>query len=337
MHRTLGGAAALTVATMALSALPFTARAGTVSIADPTEPTKPGGAVAGVDYVKYVVQNTNQLVRDDNAPIASVLAGSAPAASGSLTPGGNVELFADSEFGTYNGTSLPTAFQTVGRTSISGTLQNVPIQLSSLNADDWFRTSSNVYDTTYAGSSTNATGAQKWFNDFCTANNFDAALTLAGLGADIANQRQLLFSSFRDANGFQRLSDPNISYVTQDDVTNLISIGLAGNLDYVEQIVVGYVASQPASASRTTLLAYFAQPSTHVDASEVVRIDYNGSTSYGYAFANAMTPLGLSTTDPTLSYNTNFNVTLQGVPEPAGLSLLAIASLAIGRRRRARV
>jgi len=111
---------------------------------------------------------------------------------------------------------------------------------------------------------------------------------------------QTLFSTFLLAGGLQRFSDPNISYVNQDNQTGLIKIGLAGHLNAAPLLGL---------------------PGT-IQASELVKVNYNGQASQ-YLYSYKATNSGLTSKDGTNSHTGNYEVSLQGelppkpVPEPA--------------------
>ncbi|HLO85897.1 MAG TPA: NF038130 family PEP-CTERM protein [Nostocaceae cyanobacterium] len=257
------------------------------------------GGSAPNDYVVYDVNGNNTVVVPSNlANLQKVLGGDA------TNPTGNVELAASSELASFN-------FQ--NNTSISGKFGNKTLTLSSLTAFDWFGAGLN---TTYGAD----TFATKWFNDF---------LTKAGganlVGTATANNA---FNLFLGLKGFQRTSDPNISYVYKDDPTGDIKIGLAGHFD---------------------LQAYYSRPNSGFapfarllprgfQASEVVKYSLDNQSGFLYSFF--ATPSGLTTNigSDTLSHSGNYEVIIKDpktgtgtdtkVPEPAMiLGLLSVAGV----------
>lgn len=304
--------------------------ANTISItANPI--TGPSG-VAGTDYYVYKVVGSN-LTRDDAAPMSTILQGSAPVA-GNANPQGNVELFANSETSTFAGTTFGGAFYSAPHVTISGTLQGVPISISSLNGNDWFSKPGPVYDTTYAGAADNSTLARKWFNDFFSFYNFDGVMSSAGVsGGTIATERANLFGQFLAGNGFQRVSDPNIAYVNQDDVTNVVSIGYEGTQSYVKTFILGYISASPNLTTPQKAAIGATVNAMPIDLSEVALVTYNGGAATPtYGFTSSL--VGLTTDDLTESYNSNFEMTFAGVPEPTSLGLLGLGGMALLRRSR---
>ena len=328
------------IAATALALACCRAVAYTVSITDSPISGPTGGA--GTDWWIYKYVPPDQLVRDETEPLGNVLQGEPPV-GGNTAPQGNVELFANSELPPYSPAGggvagsavLPgSPFQTVPRTTFSGLLNTFPITLGSLNGDDWFA-SPGPYDISYSRAST--TLAQRWFNDLLDFYNFDTIMANALVSAPIIEFARIgLFQAFRDqANGFQRFSDPNVPYVNLETTTGLVSVGLAGTTADLNALIEFYVGLAPilTDDQKASIIAQLQQ--VDIQASELVRTVLDGGApQYLYGFVSA--PVGLTTTDPTESYNANFDLSLQlpGVPEPASALLALGALLAAGFRRR---
>ncbi|MCL1466280.1 NF038130 family PEP-CTERM protein [Argonema galeatum] len=260
------------------------------------------GGTAASDYLVYGVSGNNTVVIPNTpANVQSVLDGNA------ASPTGNVELRASTEKASFSGADF------AKNTTLSGNIGGKALTLSSLTAQDWF---GGVGLPTAYGA---ANLANKWFNDFITKAGYGAAVGTGNAAS--------MYNLFLGSKGFQASSDPNISYVNQNDNTGLISIGLAGHYD-----VKAAYASNPSFAIFANLLPNGFQ------ASEVVKYTYNGVTDYLYSF-NA-TNSGLVAADDGKSHNGNYEVTIAGVPtvtvpEPSSLlGLMAVGGLFAATKRK---
>ncbi len=284
-----------------------------------------GATIGGsAPYLVYGSNATNtfQITNPTAADIQAVLGGNA------ASPTGNVELFSNSEKTPLSPSGLPTAFTALNtflgynqNTTLTGQLGTQSITLSSLNATDWFGAATTTVSNSLAlalGLSA-ATPLEVGLKALALNNAisplynpanlatqwFSAALSTYGLTAN-----QGLFNTFLLAGGFQRFSDPNISYVNQD-AAGLVTIGLAGHYD--------------ASA-----LLGVSIPGKLLQASELVKVTYgNNPAQYLYSFS--ATPSGLVSNDGTNSHNGNYEVKFQGVkppvekvPEPSAVLGLAV-------------
>ncbi|NEO21899.1 MAG: PEP-CTERM sorting domain-containing protein [Moorea sp. SIO4A1] len=234
-----------------------------------------GATLIGSDYLKIASDGMYTQI-DDTASLSTILQGDAS------DPGGNVELFASSET-----LSLSDFVTHTEVTSLTGQIGGKDITLSSLTFADWF---------TDVGGGIRL--AQKWFSDALTANGL---VSLIGSGLD-----NLLYGQFLANGGLQRFSDPNISYVNQDDTTGQITIGLAGHFnarDMLAEII-------------TPAFAGFLPPS--IQASEMVKVEYDGKTQYLYGFE--ATDSGLVSLDDnndyTYSHTGNYQLAFGGSLPP---------------------
>jgi len=257
-------------------------------------------------------------VTTDMSRLDAILAGNSSA------PGGNVELFASSET-----VGLSSFLASNARTSIQGTVAGKNLTLSSLTASDWFGPSLN---TAYGANNF----ANTWFNEFynnaglaASEGAIKAALGLSSLTPS-AVIRQLAYVNFLGDNvkGFQRTSDPNISYITTSG--NDLLIGLAGHLDdkaYYAPILGSFAA--------------FIKDGFQV--SEVVKAQYgNDPAQFLYSFS--ATASGLSNNvgigNDGRSHNGNYEVALRGVvpptsvPEPSVVfGLIGLGGLLAAKRK----
>lgn len=269
------------------------ALAGTAAIAatPATAGTLANPVVTGSDYLTYGSDGTNTfLVPNTPANVQSALTGD------SSSPTGNVELFASSE-------QPGASFNQV--TSLSGTLGGKAITLSNLTLSDWL---SPVDGTTFG---------QKWFN---------AALTSNGLGGLSSTLKGLAFNVFQNYGGFQRFSDPNISYVNQGS-DGVVRIGLAGHFNATSLITAsidGFLndSSVPNFAKALASDLKSQLSGRTIQASEVVKVAYNGGPSQLLYSFNA-TQSGLVEKGDGVSHTGNYEVSFQGevppqdVPEPS--------------------
>jgi hypothetical protein len=236
----------------------------------------------------------------------------------SISPGGNVELFSNSE-----ASSLISLFGFLNynqNTTLSGKIDGQDITLSSLMATDWFGQSAvNSVKAGIASASAIANQAEKaiafsqaiapLYNSANLATQwFSSALSNYGLASS-----QQIFNLFLLAGGFQRFSDPNISYVNQDG--GKIKIGLAGHYD------------------AAALLGIPSIPGLPLQASEVVKVIYGGKTEYKYGFK--ATNSGLTASDDGVSHNGNYEVSVEAVPEPTTMIglILGGSSLIAAKRK----
>lgn len=240
------------------------------------------------------------------------------------SPTGNIELFADSETGTYSSLS---AFLNAPVSSLKGTLFGQEITLSSLTGKDWFGPSGN---TTYGA----ATLATEWFNAALTNNGFASVVQ----NTQIAN---LAFNTFLARGGFQRFSDPNISYVTQETSTSGVLIGLAGHYDATDLLLSGFSPAERAVLLRLRSPDKRGQP---IQLSELVNVTYGGKTGYHYSFNAANS--GFTETSDQRSHNGNYEVDplppvpptpvppTQSVPEPSALlGLVGLGGFFLAKRK----
>ncbi|MBE9128358.1 MULTISPECIES: NF038130 family PEP-CTERM protein [unclassified Coleofasciculus] len=294
---------------------------------------------AGTDY--YIYEKVgNQTVRNDSASLATVLQGSCTVVAGACnpagSPGGNVELFANSEqspLSPSNPLQAVTAFKSFlnynTTTSLTGQIGGKGISLSSLTAVDWFGATNITPVTTGLSQLPNPILKPILFAQQLTAaldplynpSNLATQWFNTALSTYSVPSSKELFNTFLLAGGFQRFSDPNISYVNQDDTTGEIRIGLAGHYDAL------------------ALLGFPPIPAiSPIQASEVVKVTYdNGTPQYLYSFTAANS--GLTEQGDGHSHNGNYEVTLPGdppasVPEPSAvLGLMAMGGLVAAKRK----
>ena len=252
--------------------------------------------ITGTDYYLYDVRDSNgdgvldQTYRNPSASLDAILAGNRD------NPGGNIELFASSE---RAGTNF-----FAPQVTLSGQVGSETLTLSSLNANDWFSTGSgNNY--TYSGN----TLATRWFNSLLTA---------AGQGGIVGKALgQLAFNQFLNGGGFQRSSDPNISYI--DHSGGKINIGLAGHYNMKDVYNYSFIPNG-------------------FQASEVVKYTYGGVTNYLYNF-NA-TATGLKELSDGKSHSGNYEVSLTAIsiPEPSMMvGLMSLGGMLAATKKRKEV
>jgi hypothetical protein len=245
-----------------------------------------GGSAAN-DYYVYDANSTStfRLANPTSADVQRVLGG-----DGS-SPTGNIELRASSEQVGFNFTK---------NTSLNGILNGQNISLSSLTSDDWFGTGKNT--TIYGDNNL----ANTWFN--AAFNNYGISNTLL---SSVGTNRGQLFTAFLAGGGFQRFSDPNISYVNQNDITGEISIGLAGHYDATNLLL-------PMLKTTEQNALKFALGTTKLQASELVKVVYNGQSQYLYNFSATSSGLvnNLGTGADGVSHSGNYELKRPGVLPP---------------------
>lgn len=260
------------------------------------------GGSAADDYLVYDSDGTNTFRVDSTQQNVQRVLD-----GNAANPTGNVELAASSE---------RDAFDFTKNTTLTGEIGGKNITLSSLTEDDWNSTDANGISF-----------AQRWFNDVLMANGFGNFV-----------QDDLVYNTFKSRGGLERFSDPNISYVNQDS-TGDIRIGLAGHFDATNLLMDALSIDSP------FILNMFREDSkkgTAIQASEVVKVTYDGVTDYLYSFE--ATETGLTDIDDDISHNGNYEVTLKpknvdfsraaAVPEPSVmLGLLSVAGIFVSKRR----
>lgn len=294
--------------------------------------------VKGVDYLIYeYVPNPDPTASTDftklnnDADLETVLQGSCSVGGAFIPsnsckkgePGGNVELFANSEK-----LSLDQFLNYTTVTSLTGDIGDKSITLSSLTATDWF---GEKLETSYGVDNL----ANEWFEAALTSYGINKQLLKAAhqfIDPRIPNSKENLFNQFRDKGGFQRFSDPNIAYIDMDDTTGALEVGLAGHFNAVDLIF------DDLNDQQKNLLSTFLQGKP-IQAAELVKIDYDGETTYHYSFSAAKSGLieqgdMMSHTgiyDPELTSN----VEVKQAPEPSFVlgSLLAAGGMFAAKRK----
>ncbi|MCY7323316.1 MAG: NF038130 family PEP-CTERM protein, partial [Phormidesmis sp. CAN_BIN36] len=134
----------------------------------------------------------------------------------------------------------------------------------------------------------------------------------------------------------ERFSDPNVSYVNQNDTTGEIQIGLAGHPNsnsLITKSLDSYLATLTGNSAekvKITGLKNQLRAST-IQASEIFKYTYNGVTDYGYGFS--ATRSNLVERGDGISHSGNYEVKIKGlapksVPEPSALvGLVGLGSL----------
>lgn len=235
--------ASIVVGISALAATPSVAGPMTVVGIEGTAPT---------DYAIWHPKGT------DLATVTKNLANLKIALTGNKSkPTGNVELCYDCD----NGKLKPSDYnKKTTVTTLRGRFGTKTIQLSSLTRADWLGQS---FNTSYSA----PTLAKKWF---------DAGLKAYGLSQLIGTSRAAsIYGSFVKSEALQRLSDPNIAYVSQDKSTSPITIGLAGHYN-ARPVLEPFLDKVP-----DDLKPFLPDL---IQASEVVKVTYNGKTQYLYSF-----------------------------------------------------
>lgn len=241
----------------------------------------------------------------------------------SSDPDGNVELFCDSEVRAtpppttnvafFAGTAAPLP-ATLPYAQITGLLGDLPVPpgstilLSSLLCSDWNNGAAcprwtSLPPTTLAQMPSGQL-LKEYVHDFVRENGLDLSFLNTCLpgnpGTKPINEITLQY-----AIGFLawRFSDPNISYVNQDDLTGVLSIGLAGQLNNLDLFAAVLSALRGVSITEGNLITCGVD---QVQNSEVVKVNVPGMPLYLYSMH--ATPSGYTTADEG-SYDGNYEIT----------------------------
>ena len=244
-----------------------------------------GGSGAGIgDYIEYN-SRAKPAVPCDTAvtpfctfpndgpyppPVATLdelLQGDAPPPDGNA--GGNVELFANSEnltlaqYVAYNGV-----------TTLSGSLDGVPVTLGSLTWDDWEVES---YDCSVPTATASTGGLlDRWLTDLVTAYSIPLTPT----------EREDAITRMVCGNFLPQFSDPNIAYVNDANPGNDLAepvVGLAGTFDLCSTLDNIFPGVLPLGYC----LAPIGTPPTGrppIQVSEIVKIQVGGVSAFLYNF-----------------------------------------------------
>ena len=261
-------------------------------------------APAPTQFYVYKENTPGSLILDNTYPITSALQGTANAA------GGNVELFATGDLDpNYINPANGQPFSNVPLVSLTGTANNAPFTLTSLNGATWFTTTGGSYDIAFGANNL----ANVWFNKVLDA--VVAKMTNATFIGLLNANRPSIYDAFRDQGGFTESSDPNISLLYEDG--GQFTIGLAGFQDQSPRL-------------RALFPSFAALIPNGVQFSEVVMV--NGVPRYSFAAV----PSGVVLDDQFGSFNGTYLITAPApqIPEPAATSIAAAAGLLLLNRRR---
>jgi hypothetical protein len=200
-------------------------------------------------------------------------------------------------------------------TTLTGSIDGRSITFSSLTAADWF----NGGTTTAYG---NNDVANNWFNSALSFYNFDT-ITANLTSAQRTALKTQLFSTFLSGGGFQRASDPNISYVNLEG--DNVVIGLAGHFDLKTSIQQFLVANGLGSLA--------SQVPSGVQLSEVVKITYDSYT--GLFSSNYATNTGVFEASDGVSHNGNYEIFIPKIsngdePQPTPENSTTMGLLLVG-------
>lgn len=261
---------------------------------------------AGTDYFLYKQVGANTVL-DNTADVNTILQGNSSA------PGGNIELgILDNNFNNV--------------TTLSGDVAGKTLTLSNLTAADWTEELKT-----------------EWF-DGLWGQVEQKKSNIVNAFYNFGGTQEVMYNLFTSIGGFERSSDPNISYINANDSN--IDIGLAGHYnlddkygDMVENAVVNALATNPFEAALVASLVDGVLDG--IQASEVVKYDYGNDSGYLYSFF--ATDSGLVEIGDGLSHTGNYEVSIAGVispedpekvPEPSTmLGLMAIGGLFAASKR----
>lgn len=238
------------------------------------------GGTAASDYLSYCSNGSSTFAGETcTDSLSTILSGN------STAPGGNIELAKSSE---------QAGFDFSKNTTLTGTIGGKDIVISSLTEDDWQTNMGN-------GKSL----LSQWLDDAFLAHN--VTIPFPSIIKPVIQQ------AFIDNNGMQRFSDPNISYVNQDNSTGEISIGLAGHLNASEILKAAFGSTSMFGISLASLIP------DKVQASELVKVVYdNGPAKFLYSFkaTDSLQVNDLGVGQDGKSHNGNYEVKLAGIPVP---------------------
>jgi hypothetical protein len=261
-------------------------------------------APAPTQFYVYRESTPGNLVLDNTHPVTSALQGTAAGA------GGNVELFATGDLDpNYINPANGQPFSTVPLVSLTGTANNAPFTLTSLNGTAWFTTTGGSYDIVWGANNL----ANVWFNQVLDA--VAAKMTNATFIGLLNANRATIYDSFRDQGGFTESSDPNISHLFEDG--GQFNIGLAGFVDQSPRL-------------RALFPTFAALIPNGVQFSEVVMV--NGVPRYSFTAV----PSGVVLNDQFGSFNGTYVITAPApqIPEPGTAALALLAATGCLRRKR---
>ncbi|MEM9770333.1 MAG: NF038130 family PEP-CTERM protein [Cyanobacteria bacterium P01_D01_bin.73] len=228
---------------------------------------------------------------------------------------GNIELDANSE--ASGGWGAPVSF--------TGQLNGKDITISSLSQADW----------------TDDLGTQ-WVGDALAAivNQNPGLAPFAGAIGGLTNS---IWTALKldPSNPLAIFSDPNVSYVTQDgDASGEISVGLIGHFNAFENPLYKNVFTGGLAEALGQSPAVISGLVQNLQASELVKIVYNGETQYKYSFSATNT--GVTEASDNFSHSGEYVVKIDGMemeppastPEPSAmLGLAGLVGLYAGKRK----
>ncbi|MGD1936280.1 MAG: NF038130 family PEP-CTERM protein [Cyanophyceae cyanobacterium] len=269
------------------------------------------------DYILYCL-NGGQTTSDGCTDLDTVLGSDA----------GNIELDGDSETPGGWGDAV----------SVTGEISGQSITVSSLTAADWLAdVDGQELGLTWITDAVTALAAQ---NPVLGAILGSDASVIAGAASDLWDYLKADSDAFTAL--FSRMSDPNVSFVEEEGGN--INIGLIGHFNAFdipgyEDLLINGLAD--ALDVPTALVgALLAEVDLSFQASELVKVIYNGETQYKYSFS--ATDTGVTEASDGVSHSGEYIVTLEGAgieppaktPEPSlMLGLAGLAGLYASKRK----